>query len=118
MSFAEEKRQIRVPPRSFTAVLVAICLLSGLVCIYLDKARGAAYFTVPILTFLYWCTEAQITYMKTRKIKICVWLLCLVYWFAGNAFLMQVISVEGGNPIIKTGPIYEASVLMAKKPQH
>lgn len=118
MSFAEEKRQIRIPPRSFTAVLAGICLLSALACIFLDHARGAAYFTVPVLTFLYWCTEAQITYMKTRKIKICVWALCLVYWFAGNAFLMQVISVEAGDPIIKTGLIYDVSSFMAKKPQN
>lgn len=117
MSFAEEKRQIRVPPRSFTAVLVAISLMSALACIFLDQARGAAYFTVPVLAFLFWCTEAQITYMKTRNIKICVWALCLVYWFTGNAFLMQVISVEAGDPIIKTGPIYEVSAFMAKQPK-
>lgn len=117
MTFEEEKRQIRVPPRSFTAILVAISLMSALACILLDHARGAAFFTVPVLTFLYWCTEAQITYLKTRKIKICVWVFCSVYWIAGNALLMQVISVEGGDPIIKTGPIYEISAFLANKPQ-
>lgn len=118
MSFASEKRQIKFPSRWYTIALILLTLVISWSCIYFDQARGAAYFTVPVVALLVWCAGADITYLKTPKIKMCVWALCLLYMIAGNAAMAQVLSVEAGTPMVTSGPIYEASVILArKKPQ-
>ncbi|WP_338924571.1 hypothetical protein V0M98_33690 (plasmid) [Pseudomonas silesiensis] len=118
MSFAKEKSEIHLSSHWFTVGLVLLAILVSWACIRLDHARGAAYMTVPVVFLLGWCSAVNISYRKTRKIMMCIWALCLVYWTTGNALLMQVISVEAGEPIVTNGPIYDVSVfLAAKKPQ-
>jgi CDP-diglyceride synthetase len=115
MSFAIEKSRIEFPSRWFTIGIALITMAMAWCMVFLDQARGAAYFTLPVVMLLLWCNDAKITYVNTRKIKLCVWAFCFVYWIAGNAFLLQVISVEGGRPMISSGLIYDLSALMARK---
>ena len=113
MSFSAEMSKVKAPPYWVTVGIIALAVLLSWCAIHFDQARGAAYCTMPVLAFLLWCGEANISLRETLKIRLCVWVICLTYWFASNALLTQVISVESGHPIIKSGPIYELSVLLA-----
>lgn len=118
MSFAKEKALINLPSHWYTLFLIVVTIVTTWACVNFDNARGAGYFTVPVIALLVWSSVAEITFLKTPKIKMCVWAFCFLYWSAGNAFLMQVISVEKSDPLISSGPIYEVSAVMAKKPQN
>lgn len=116
MSFAAERSRVKAPSGWFSIGLVLFTLVISFCCIYFDQARAAAFVTVPVMALLVWCDQARITYINTRKIKLCIWALCCAYLIAGNAALMQVISVEAGNPIISSGFLYQVSLMLARSP--
>lgn len=116
MSFASEKSKIKIPSKWFTLGLVILTLAMIAAAIYFDQARAAAFCTIPVVALLAWCGSANITYSNTPKIKVSVWAFCLLYMIAGNAVLMQILSVEAGSPLVSSGPIYQVSVALSHKP--
>lgn len=113
MSFTAEFGRLKLPSKWVTAATFAFAILFSWCAIHFDQARGAAYCTMPVIAFLFWCGEANITYRNTRKLKLVVLVLCMLYWVSSNALLMQVISVEVDDPIVESGLIYKLSVILA-----
>lgn len=115
MSFAVEKSKIKLPPRAFTIGLIVLTLVIGFTAVYFDESRSAAFFTVPVIALLAWCAAADIKYATTPRIKVCVWVFCVVFLLGGNVAMFQIASIENGSLLINKGLIYDASLFLAHK---
>jgi hypothetical protein len=99
--------------KSLAYCVVAVVLSQ--IIMYLDHARGAAYIFTPLILLNMWRTSANINWKSSKSLT----LVCLafgVFWAVlGELTLLQIISIENGEPIVESGVFFELTNDLAAK---
>ncbi|OES24132.1 hypothetical protein BFV94_4515 [Alteromonas macleodii] len=88
----------------------------GALVLYFDGARGLAFVLLPMIFANTTISDMGMTWKHHFRLKLIATIAVTTYGIVGMSILLQVISIEQGDPIIKNGILFDITQAMAGDP--